>query len=338
MQAKPFFREFDGWWYIQTREGGRRRQIKLAKGRENESAAYERWHELGTRTQNVVDAGDVVGFLDQFLDHCKSENSEATFDWYLYFFKAFKAWLTHEGLVLDVSDLIPAHITNWLKSEKKWSKSTKNGAVRAIRRAFRWLDEEGHISNYPLKGLKAPPRGRRETIVSPEKFAEILGAIRDQQFKDFLTFIYATGCRPQEVCHIEKRHVELQLNRIVFPASESKGNEYPRVIYMNEVAAAVVTRLCEKWPNGKILRNKAGKPWNRNAVRCRFRRLREKVGHFCAYNLRHTYATEALQHLDAFTVSVLMGHADVSTLARQYQHLAKAPGFLQEAAKRARGA
>ena len=23
MQAKPFFREFDGWWYIQTREGGK---------------------------------------------------------------------------------------------------------------------------------------------------------------------------------------------------------------------------------------------------------------------------------------------------------------------------
>lgn len=187
--GKAVFREFDGWWYIQTREGGKRRQVKLAKGRENESAAYDRWHELGAHKP------DVVAFLDHVLDHCKTQNSEATFDWYLYFFKAFKAWLAQEGLVLDVSELIPAHITNWLKSEKKWSKSTKNGAVRAIRRAFRWLDEEGHISSYPLKGLKAPPRGRRETIVSPEKFAEILTAIRDQQFKDLLVFIYTTGRR-----------------------------------------------------------------------------------------------------------------------------------------------
>ena len=315
----------------------KRRQVKLAKGRENESAAYERWHELGTHKPDVVDVGDVVALLDQFLDHCKTETSEATYEWYLYFFKAFKAWLIGEKLSLDVSELIPAHITNWLKSQTKWSKSTKNGAVRAIRRAFRWLDEEGHISSYPLKGLKAPPRGRRETIVSPEKFAEILAAIPDQQFKDLLVFIYATGCRPQEVVHVEKRHVELPLNRIVFPASGSKGKEYPRVVYMNEAAVEVVTRLCEKWPDGKIFRNKRGTPWNRNSVRCRFRRLREKVGHFCAYHLRHTYATEALQHLDAFTVSVLMGHADVSKLARQYQHLAKAPGFLQEAAKRARG-
>jgi len=337
MQAKPFFREFDGWWYIQTRKGGKRRQVKLAKGRENEAAAYERWHELGTSKPEIVEAGEVVALLDQFLDHCKTETSDATFKWYLYFFKAFKSWLTQEDLALDVSDLIPAHITNWLKAEKKWSKSTKNGAVRAIRRAFHWLDEEGHISRYPLKGLKAPPRGRREIIVSPEKFAEILAAISDQQFKDLLVFVYATGCRPQEVSHVEKRHVELQLNRIVFPPSESKGKEYPRVIYLNEVAVSVVTRLCEKWPDGKLFRNRNGKPWNRNAVRCRFRRLREKVGHFCVYHLRHTYATEALQNLDAFTVSVLMGHADVSTLARQYQHLAKAPGFLQEAAKRARG-
>ena len=51
--------------------------------------------------------------------------------------------------------------------------------------------------------------------------------------------------------HVEKRHVELQLNRIVFPASESKGKEYPRVIYMNEVALGVVTRLCENGPLAK---------------------------------------------------------------------------------------
>lgn len=71
-------------------------------------------------------------------------------------------------------------------------------------------------------------------------------------------------------------------------------------------------------------------------VRCRFRRLREKVGKsFCAYHLRHTFATDALQKLDPITVASLMGHSDASTLARNYQHLAKLPEYMLEAAKKA---
>ncbi|HUY33192.1 MAG TPA: tyrosine-type recombinase/integrase [Pirellulales bacterium] len=338
---KPYFRAFDGWWYIQLRADGKRRQIKLAKGRDHEAAAIQEWHKLcATMPANEpVVSGCVVELLDRFLGHCKTEVATSTFDWYLHFFKRFKAWLTTNDLAgIEVGELVPNHVTSWLKSESTWSKSTKNGAVRAIRRAFRWLDDEGHIEKYPLKGLKAPPRGRRETVVAPEKFAEILAAVKDQQFKDVLSFLYATGCRPQEVCQVESRHVQLAMQRIVFPASEAKGKEYPRVIYLNDAALEIVERLSKRWPDGKIFRNRRHKAWDRNAVRCRFRRLRSKVGHFCAYHLRHTFATEALQNLDAFTVSVLMGHADVSTLARQYQHLAKAPGFLQQAARKARGA
>jgi integrase len=56
---------------------------------------------------------------------------------------------------------------------------------------------------------------------------------------------------------------------------------------------------------------------------------------FCAYHLRHTFATDALQRLDPITVATLMGHSDVWTLARNYQHLAKLPAYMLEAAKKA---
>jgi len=44
----------DGWLYIQTRVVGKRRQINLANGRANESAAYARWRELGTSKPDIV--------------------------------------------------------------------------------------------------------------------------------------------------------------------------------------------------------------------------------------------------------------------------------------------
>lgn len=51
-----------------------------------------------------------------------------------------------------------------------------------------------------------------------------------------LEFIWHSGCLPQEVVKVEVRHVELELRRIVFPASEAKGKKHPRVIYLDERA------------------------------------------------------------------------------------------------------
>jgi len=121
--------------------------------------------------------------------------------------------------------------------------------------------------------------------------------------------------------------------------SESKGQEYPRVIYMNDDTKRIVEELVakRKRPDDHVFLNSKGKAWNRNSVRCRFRRLRDKVGSFCAYHLRHSFATNALQRLDPITVSVLMGHSEPSTVARTYQHLAKNPTFLMEAARKATG-
>lgn len=57
----------------------------------------------------------------------------------------------------------------------------------------------------------------------------------------------------------------------------------------------------------------------------------------CAYLFRHSFADHALRNgVDPMTVSVLLGHADVSTLGKVYQHLSQSPDYLKEAAKRAR--
>jgi hypothetical protein len=43
---------------------------------------------------------------------------------------------------------------------------------------------------------------------------------------------------------------------------------------------------------------------------------------YCLYAFRHTWCNRALKNgVDPITVSVLMGHADTSMLAKVYQHL-----------------
>jgi site-specific recombinase XerC len=51
-------------------------------------------------------------------------------------------------------------------------------------------------------------------------------------------------------------------------------------------------------PAGPLVLNNRGQPWSRNAVRCRFRRLRLKLNlgqGVAAYAYRHTFATTGLE-------------------------------------------
>ena len=49
------------------------------------------------------------------------------------------------------------------------------------------------------------------------------------------------------------------------------------------------------------------------------------------YTLRHTWCNRALAAgVDSLTVGMLMGHADLSQVARVYSHLSKNPDFLRE--------
>jgi integrase len=328
---------FVGWWYVTLRVNGRRKQIKLAEGKENRAAAFDEYFRLIDSKAALaghaapVSSISVLAVLDKFLDYCIHECSAETTRIYRHFLESFARSIRRD---LCVHELKPKHVTDWLLG-KKWSKSTKNGAVGAVRRAFHWLRDEGHIPEYPLHGLKAPRKNRREVIVSAEDFKVVLEK-SDRHFQDLLRFLWLTGARPQEARAVEARHVDLKLRRIVFPPSEAKGQEHPRVIYLSDEAALLVERLAAKFPDGPIFRNRLRRPWSKDSIRCRFRRLREKTGQrFCAYHFRHTFATNALQRLDPITVSVLMGHSDASMLARTYQHLAKNPVAMLEAAKRA---
>ena len=150
-----------------------------------------------------------------------------------------------------------------------------------------------------------------------------------------LTFIWETGCRPQEIRVIEWRHRDG--DKIILELTNSKGKKYNRVIYLNEAARAIFDRLSKR--TGPIFRNSKGKPWTANSVRCRFKTLKRKMKmpDLCATTLRHSWATNSLKNgMDSTTASILMGHRDPSTLIRNYQHLTKDHEYLAKAAEAAR--
>jgi integrase len=139
--------------------------------------------------------------------------------------------------------------------------------------------------------------------------------------------------------HVEARHVDLEGSRWVFPASESKGQKVPRVVYLTPIALDITRRLMAKHPTGPLFRNIDGQAWTPNATNCRFQTVRRKTGiKYSLYALRHSFAQHALiRGVDCITVATLLGHSDPNTLGRVYQHLSQNSAFLQEQLRKATG-
>lgn len=350
-QAKPIFyrdprrdkKRDDGWWCLNVTDNGKRRRVRLAEGKKNHKAAMQRFHEFQAaraagepvRTRPAL-SGAAWLVADSFLKHAEVNVSPKTYRGYSDFLNDFFDF--HPGDLL-VRELKVHHVTEWLDSHATWGSSTKSGAVGAVRRCFKWAFEQGIISAYPFPGMKAPRKAVRETVISPDEFARILERSKPD-LQDLLNFLWYTGARPQEARVIEPKHVDLENRRVILPPSQAKGKRFPRVIYLTDQGLAIVQRLLRTRTKGKLFRPSGGEEWTSNAVRQRFQRMAKHLGgaRFCSYNFRHSFATHSLTAgVDSTTVGVLMGHADPSMVGRVYQHLAKAPKFLQEQVQKARG-
>jgi integrase len=337
----PWYRASRDAWYVKI-DG---KQVRLAKGKANKKAATEAFHRLMAlgpaglpKSQEIT----VAHVCDLFLDWSKKHHDATTFDWYASFLNDFCG---HKRLgVLPASQVRVFHVTQWLDAHPKWKGSRRN-AVICVKRAFNWGTAEGLLKENPLRGLRKPPQNRRERILTAEEWEHLFAAVVDQEFKDFLTAMRETGCRPGEVRRVTADDVNLELGVWVLEHHKTrKKTGLPRVVYLTPVMLELCKRLCERWPTGPIFRGpkrKGHKPYSRNVIRCRFRRLRLKLPQLkgvISYTLWHTWITDALERkVPVATVAELAGHKDLKMIQAHYSHLSEKRKHLQEAARQATG-
>lgn len=327
---KPFYRKSRGLWYVQI-DG---KQHNLGPDRED---AFRQYRNLMAqpKEQRQVDPHSVASVVDLFLDWTQKHRAPRTYEWYLERTQAFLKTVPD----LTVEQLKPFHLQQWVDSHPTWSDGHKRGCIMAVQRALRWALKMGHIEKNPIAYVEKPQAGKRDRTISAAEYKTILGHVDDEAFRDLLVTAWETGCRPQELLAVEARHVDLKHSRWIFPKEEAKGKKSVRIVYLTENALAITKRLMLKHPEGCLFRNTQGRCWTPYAVNCRFERLKQKLGtKYCLYTFRHSFATRMLQAgVDALTVSVLMGHADPSMLAKVYQHLSHSPEHLLNLIRKAAG-
>jgi integrase len=334
---KPFYRAFNDCWYVQVGK----RQVRLARGKANQVEAYKRYHQVmaAEPTGRVADPlpdATVAAVCDQFLDWCQKHNAARTYQWYRDFLQDFCA---HCGKT-PAAELKPFHVTGWLDRHGGW-KEARRGALIAVKRAFNWAADEGLLRANPVKQLRKPPAKSRGRVLSAAERQAIFDSYpAGDPFRDFLLALQETGARPGEVAAVTAADIDLKGGVWVLRSHKTaRKTGKPRVVILTPAAIELCKRLIGEHPDGPVFRNSHGKPWGRNAIRCRFRRVRKKLGlggDLVAYLYRHTFCTDALESgVGVAQVAELLGHTGTGTVMRHYQHLSERREHLRQAAVRA---
>jgi len=210
-----------------------------------------------------------VKLCDLFLDYSQKHHAADTFALYKFFLASF---CKKHGR-LPAKTVVPFHVNSGIDSKPTWKGSRRHAAL-AVKRAFAWADEQGLLSPSPLKGLDVEPGNRRTRVLTRAEQAEILAAIKDQSFREFVAAMLATGCRPSEVARVTAAAVNLELGAWVLAEHKTrKKTGKPRVIYLSPEMLALTRRLMAAFPEGPLFRGpRVKKPNTRNGIRCQGKR------------------------------------------------------------------
>jgi integrase len=353
---KPWYRKSKKAWYLQVARGV---QKGLGKTKDEADRAYRTWllehgEQLPAAERKRLTVAEVA---QEFLDHSKRHNDARTYDFYCYFIVPF----VERFSAAPAATFPPLSFTKWLDEHKGW-KGARRNAIIAVKRMFNWaVNDAGLLAASPLKSVKKPPKKRRNRVLTAAERESVYGMIRDLQFRQFVFALLDTGCRPSEIMAVTARHVSRDGTRWTFNEHKTDGQTgEPRVVYLSPAMQQLTRQLIEANPEGPLFRSTrrlrgVRRPWTRNGVRCRFKRLREKAARLrereedpekrkeladltgvTAYVLRHTFTTRALTTgLPVPVVSALLGHKSMKMVDEHYNHTDQATEVLKDAAKKA---
>ncbi|MBN1815043.1 MAG: tyrosine-type recombinase/integrase [Anaerolineae bacterium] len=207
---------------------------------------------------------------------------------------------------------------------------TVSSRIRAFKRLFNWLAEEGAIEGNPARRIKIPrPRREEPKGVDLQDVVAMVattkaGSLTDLRDRALLLFLTDTGCRVGGLCGLRVEDVDLVAHRATVMEKRGKA----RFIFFTPATAEALAAWLEVRPQDRGpwvfvgLASRSKGPMSANSVFQALRQRAERAGVAGPVNphaFRHGFARHfLLDGGDLGTLSDLMGHADVSVTKEYY--------------------
>ena len=226
-----------------------------------------------------------------------------------------------------------AHLLR-LKEEHGYSPSSMRTAVAAMRALFGLHLGRG----WKLFDLvRAPSEHKLPMVLTREEVARLFSVVREERFRVFFRFVYATGLRLFEALHIQVEDLR-EPDRV--RVRGGKGNK-DRYVPLPPAMLHELRRFWRTHRNPRWLFPAVGRGWREKpACRARLGTIDEPMGQSsvqhcmkiaraaarlpegtCTHTLRHSYATHLLEEgVSIRLISAYLGHTSLETTLI-YTHL-----------------
>ena len=240
-----------------------------------------------------------------------------------HFFDFAKCHCRHE---LPNQDDVQAYLLQRLENGKSWS--TINADYSGLRKYFKIMKDY----QWSLKKLPRPKKDKiLPSLLSKEDVARLINAAPNYKYHVFLTFLYATGTRLNEACHVKLEDIDS--DRMQIRISQGKGGKDRYVLIPDRLLKLLREYFIIYRPRIYLFNGRPiGSAYSSSAGQWTIRRARDLAGIHkkCSiHTLRNCYATHHLElGTDLVFLQEQMGHKHLKTTAKyirlcieRYRHI-----------------
>lgn len=278
-------------------------------------------------------------FIGEFIDYLRLEqgSSERTLDAYRRDLDQHAKAMHQEGVAVPegmTPELVTSVLDEWRMQGLR--PSTIARKLSSLRRFYRYLSREGHLSEDPTRFTRNPSTPKRfKGALTTDEVQRLLDSValepkmplrlRDEAMIELL---YATGLRVSELLSLRPGDLNMQFH---FLRTMGKGGKERLVPFHTEAATRVERylqdarhSLCGTQASETLFVNHRGGKMSRMGFWKRLRKYATLAGittDLSPHIVRHSFATHLLQNgADLRVLQELLGHASINT-TEIYTHL-----------------